>query len=124
MTSMPASRRARAITLAPRSWPSRPGLAMTTRSFLKSAIYPLKSATSYHRNLFVLAPDLAQRVAHLADRRIGADRIEDGRHDVLARARDRAQPIERALDAVRVARPLQPLELRELFLGGALVDVQ
>src|SRR5690348_7260497 len=31
MTSMPASRRARAITLAPRSWPSSPGLATTTR---------------------------------------------------------------------------------------------
>src|SRR5213079_1617865 len=33
MTSMPASRRARAITLAPRSWPSRPGLATRTRIF-------------------------------------------------------------------------------------------
>src|SRR3954464_4923938 len=28
---MPASRRARAMILAPRSWPSRPGLATTTR---------------------------------------------------------------------------------------------
>src|ERR671927_10300 len=33
MTSMPASRRARAMILAPRSWPSRPGLATTTRIF-------------------------------------------------------------------------------------------
>src|ERR1700756_1819625 len=31
MTSMPASRSARAMTLAPRSWPSRPGLATSTR---------------------------------------------------------------------------------------------
>src|SRR4051812_13422053 len=31
MTSMPASRSARAMTFAPRSCPSRPGLAMTTR---------------------------------------------------------------------------------------------
>src|ERR1700761_5585009 len=31
MTSMPASRNARAITLAPRSCPSRPGLATSTR---------------------------------------------------------------------------------------------
>src|SRR5919201_6529528 len=31
MTSKPASRRARATTLAPRSWPSSPGLATTTR---------------------------------------------------------------------------------------------
>src|SRR5260370_15245743 len=28
---MPASRRARAITFAPRSWPSKPGLATSTR---------------------------------------------------------------------------------------------
>src|SRR3954464_14478565 len=31
MTSIPASRRARAMTFAPRSWPSRPGLATRTR---------------------------------------------------------------------------------------------
>src|SRR3954465_11791997 len=34
MTSMPASRSARAMIFAPRSWPSRPGLATTTRIFL------------------------------------------------------------------------------------------
>src|SRR6516162_2396767 len=33
MISYPASRRARATTLAPRSWPSRPGLAMSIRTF-------------------------------------------------------------------------------------------
>src|SRR5262249_60964774 len=31
MTSMPASRRARAMIFAPRSCPARPGFAMTTR---------------------------------------------------------------------------------------------
>src|SRR5215475_8631731 len=31
MTSMPASRSARAMTLAPRSWPSSPGFATSTR---------------------------------------------------------------------------------------------
>src|SRR5262249_37639497 len=31
MTSIPASRSARAMIFAPRSWPSRPGFAMTTR---------------------------------------------------------------------------------------------
>src|SRR5918997_659848 len=34
MTSIPASRSARAMIFAPRSWPSRPGLATTTRIFL------------------------------------------------------------------------------------------
>src|SRR6266542_2122253 len=45
MTSMPASRRARATTLAPRSCPSSPGLAITTR------IRPCATATSapFHR---------------------------------------------------------------------------
>src|SRR5262249_32229742 len=43
MTSMPASRRARAMTLAPRSWPSRPGLAINTRIFFSviCALIPL-----------------------------------------------------------------------------------
>src|SRR5579864_951033 len=39
MTSMPASRNARAITLAPRSWPSSPGLATSTRIFRSEAIW-------------------------------------------------------------------------------------
>src|SRR5581483_12355132 len=33
MTSIPASRRARAMIFAPRSWPSRPGFATTTLIF-------------------------------------------------------------------------------------------
>src|SRR3954447_8390774 len=37
MTSMPASRRARAMILAPRSCPSKPGLATTTRIFALDA---------------------------------------------------------------------------------------
>jgi len=32
MTSIPASRSARATTFAPRSWPSSPGFAMMTRT--------------------------------------------------------------------------------------------
>src|SRR5262249_24491409 len=44
MTSMPASRNARAITLAPRSWPSRPGLAISTRIFF-SGIFAVSSSS-------------------------------------------------------------------------------
>src|SRR5689334_21783290 len=47
MTSMPASRSARAITLAPRSWPSRPGFAMRTRIFRSSAILCLAERGEY-----------------------------------------------------------------------------
>src|SRR5881409_2728520 len=38
MTSMPASRSARAMIFAPRSCPSRPGLATTTRIFFSGLI--------------------------------------------------------------------------------------
>src|ERR1041384_7433154 len=38
MTSMPASRRARAMIFAPRSWPSRPGLAIKTRIFFSGIL--------------------------------------------------------------------------------------
>src|SRR5216684_29184 len=50
MTSMPASRNARAITLAPRSCPSSPGLATSTR-ILRSAIafHLTTHATGAHR---------------------------------------------------------------------------
>src|SRR5919197_1286314 len=47
MTSIPASRSARAITLAPRSWPSRPGLAISTRIF-RSAICGLPEFRKDH----------------------------------------------------------------------------
>ena len=86
------------MTLAPRSWPSRPGFAMTTRSLshrsdsssvgLTERAHAASSpATSprlrvVNRHFFVLAPDLAQRVAHLADRGVGAHRVEDRRHHV------------------------------------------
>src|SRR5690349_8710494 len=117
---MPASRRARAITLAPRSWPSRPGLAMTTRIFRtigspvhgpgtgSSGLPP--AGRSYEWHFLVFAPDVAQRVAHLADRRIGADTIEQRIHRILAAARRFAQTVERLPYGVAVPGPAQLLE--------------
>src|ERR1700730_10179481 len=50
MTSMPASRKARAITLAPRSCPSRPGLATSTRIFTSAIVLHLTTEhTEAHR---------------------------------------------------------------------------
>src|SRR5205809_7862663 len=48
---MPASRRARAMIFAPRSWPSRPGLAMTTLIFRVTAceVYGGGAGSSVHR---------------------------------------------------------------------------
>src|ERR1051326_632549 len=66
MTSMPASRSARAMIFAPRSWPSRPGLATTTRIFrLAGSGMP--------------AADCMARRAHDAERHLhaGVDRAHD-----------------------------------------------
>src|SRR5712692_9052859 len=38
MTSIPASRSARAMIFAPRSWPSSPGLAIKTRIFFSAIL--------------------------------------------------------------------------------------
>src|SRR5213080_1808660 len=122
MTSMPASRSARVITFAPRSCPSRPGFAMTTRSFLLSAINHQPLANNRH--FLVLTPDLAQRIAHLANRRVGANGVENGRHEIRRGLGRRGQSVERSADAVIVARPEKHLELRQLLLGGGFVDVQ
>src|SRR5437588_11244482 len=79
MTSMPASRSARAMIFAPRSWPSRPGLATTTR------ILPAADWASAIRDLAVLAPAsgagararraLAAGRARLSAQRAGAARL-------------------------------------------------
>src|SRR5436305_10575531 len=56
MTSMPASRRARAMTLAPRSCPSRPGLATSTRIFCSAMQHHLNTErTRDHRDSFASA---------------------------------------------------------------------
>src|SRR5215831_5331389 len=115
MTSMPASRSARAMTLAPRSCPSSPGFAITTRSFRTSALLPsaLVPCALNDRYLFVLAPHIAERVAHLTNRRIRANGVEDGRHQVVTfRAGGGAQGVERALNRAGVTRLFQPFELR------------
>src|SRR5262249_40975155 len=117
---MPASRSARAITFAPRSWPSSPGFAMTTLSL---RIRIVKGRRSDDGHFLVLAPDVAERVAHLADGGVGADGVDDARHQVLGGLRGRAQTVERALHRLVVARPAQLLELCELCIGRRFVDV-
>src|SRR3954463_14377430 len=120
MTSMPASRSARAMTLAPRSWPSRPGFAMTTLIFCMSDLVP----PSDQGNFLVLAPHLAQRVAHLADRRVSADAVHQRIHGVPAAARRLAAPRRRSLHALFGACRARRVEPRPLPIGGALVDIQ
>src|SRR5215831_3363279 len=92
MTSMPASRSARAMTFAPRSWPSRPGLAMSTRIFFSgipqrplpafSSVLEILSA-SRDGGFFVGAEDGSHRVAYLAKRGVRFHRVVDVRHQVF-----------------------------------------
>src|SRR3954464_11021888 len=126
MTSMPASRSALAITLAPRSWPSRPGLAMTTLSFriLGDQAPRTKDQGLDDGHFLVLAPHLAKRVAHFADGCICADRVEYRRHQVVGRSRHRTQAIERPLPRRVVAGCAQLLEPGELLVRGRVVDIQ
>src|SRR5581483_11309952 len=97
---MPASRNARAMIFAPRSWPSSPGFAITTRILraLTSASHPwyavaerrpgtgprwrLELSSSEDGRLSPHAPDGPERVAHLAHRHVRARGVEDGRHQV------------------------------------------
>src|SRR3954452_3311114 len=60
MTSIPASRSARAMIFAPRSWPSRPGLATTTRIFLVDVLFTAaRKLIPYGPGMGVLACSLA-----------------------------------------------------------------
>src|SRR5258707_735810 len=131
---MPASRSARAITLAPRSCPSRPGLAITTRIFWD--IFSLQLAAGRwqptqrtapkqafpagcplpappllldYRRFLVFAPYLAQRVAHFSHGGIGTHGLEEQRHRVGGASGPLLQLGQGLLYAVIVARLLQPV---------------
>src|ERR671916_247715 len=79
---MPASRRPRAMIFAPRSWPSRPGLATTTR------------ITSEDGCFGVGAVDALQRLDDFAFGAVGAGAVEQRFHQVAAGRGAVAQPRE------------------------------
>src|SRR5690625_7165934 len=70
---MPASRRTRATTLAPRSWPSSPALATTTL---------VDGVTSECGRLIELTEDLSEHTGDFADRAVGAHTVQQLRHQV------------------------------------------
>jgi hypothetical protein len=76
MTSMPASRSARAMILAPRSWPSSPGLATTTRIFRPSDI-PRQLTLTQVKQLLLALLALAVLVAGCGSKRTSPVGIED-----------------------------------------------
>src|SRR6185436_17805057 len=91
---MPASRSARAITFAPRSWPSSPGLAMMTRIFTDTCYLIPDTCLSDYRRFLGFAPDLTQGVAHLPHRGIRPHGVDEQRHRVGRPARPLFQRVE------------------------------
>src|SRR2546425_2789327 len=114
MPSIPASRSARATTLAPRSWPSRPGFAIRTRIFF--AIRP----ASIEERLLPHPEDLPHHVADLAKRRFRSDRVEDERHRVRVPLAGLAQGVQRPLVFLRVPFLPNSLEAPQLPLERLL----
>src|ERR1700681_2043117 len=76
---MPASRSMRATTLTPRSWPSRPTLATSTRSALTKG--------SSGGALGPGAEDAFEGRDRLADGGVRGGRLEEGGHEVDVRVR-------------------------------------
>src|SRR5258705_9695601 len=139
---MPASRSARAMTLAPRSWPSRPGLAITTRIFwdifswqpaaggwqqlAAGSSCPLPAARCLldYRRFFVFPPHMPQRVAHFAYCGIRPHRLDQQRHGVGRSARALLQRVKGRANASIVAALPDPIELGQLTFRGRFVDVE
>src|SRR5262245_28264622 len=121
MTSNPASRSARAMILAPRSWPSRPTLPTSSRSRGPSMV------SSEDADFAVLAEHGLHRTADLPDRRAPADRLEDQGHQVLTALRAARDGVERAGNRAVVAGRLDLREARlllDLDLPADLQDVE
>src|SRR5262245_30558528 len=119
---MPASRRARAMIFAPRSWPSRPGFAMTTR-IAPGTWAEYRGAPDRHRLLAGMA-EPGERTLRIHAR----SRREPGAPRLRAR-RPRPAPRERPLAGGRRDRdhalPPRPLgRPRPLGLGKLLPLVE
>src|SRR5580704_10303175 len=116
MTSMPASRNARAITLAPRSCPSSPGLATNTRIglFIQSdrARFPIG------------AEHIPQSVADFAERRISAYSVQNIRHSVLRTLGRALQGIQRPGYPRSIPSGPQRRQLAYLALTCGLIDLK
>src|SRR5579864_2526174 len=116
MTSMPASRNARAITLAPRSWPSSPGLATNTRIglFIQSdrARFPIG------------AEHIPQSAADFAERGISADSVQNIRHGVLRTLGRAPQRIQRPGYSRSLPPGPQRHQLAYLALMRHLIDLK
>src|SRR5579862_2236342 len=126
MTSKPASRRRRATTLAPRSWPSMPAFATTTLMGRPSRLPASRERGGMRlevARVVILPEDLAQRVHDLADRGVGVDGFQDRRDEVGAAEGGFADVLQGALPASAAA-SAEILKSADLLLLQRVVDLQ
>src|SRR5690348_3540702 len=117
MTSMPASRSARAMILAPRSCPSSPGLATTTRIFFSVAGGIEAAGILKNWSFAVAAEHGLQSADHLALGHFRTRRLDQQRHQVLTGiARRLGQRLERPSRGIGI--PALPDRLDSLHLLG------
>src|SRR5260370_41970135 len=116
MTSMPASRNARAITLAPRSCPSSPGLATNTRIglFIQSdrARFPIG------------AEHIPQSVTDFTERCVSADSVQNIRHRVRRTLGRSPQGVERPGNLRPIPLRPQRRQFTYLALMRCLIDLK
>src|SRR5215470_16032931 len=119
MTSKPASRKEAATTLAPRSCPSSPALATSTR-ILRS-----KHSLLELGRFVMLAEHHAHRLPHLALGGVDARTVDQERHQVLRfvtrRLGERGQAPRHEIVVTRLA---QLAERRHLVLFDLGIDVE
>src|SRR5262245_42581588 len=107
------------MILAPRSWPSRPGLATRMRKG-RSTESCLLLVRSHPRGVAVLAEHLAEDVGDLTDAAFDPHRVEDRRHQVPSVLGCRSHRRESIAHAALVASLLagaNALDLAALELG-------
>src|SRR5579864_316198 len=116
MTSMPASRRARAITLAPRSCPSNPGLATSTRIrlFIQSDC----------ARLLIGAEHIPQSVTDFTERCVSADSVQNIRHRILRTLGRAPQGVQRPGHSRPIPPRPQRRQLTHLTLMRCLIDLK
>src|SRR4030042_6293049 len=124
MTSMPASRSARQMTLAPRSWPSRPGLAIRTLIFLSGMSSSFTRPGSKCYRLLVFPVDIFQGIHDLSQGGVGLDALQEIGHEVTVIPGGLFEvgesPFDRGLSPALFDRP----QAGQLLPDHGLVDLQ
>src|SRR3990170_1164348 len=138
MTSYPASRSARAMIFAPRSWPSSPGFPTRTRTFRSffpgfPLDLPISRALAMsfppcclliHRRVGIRSHRLPEGVADFAERDVLPHRVEDDRHQVGPGEGCVLQRVDAGSRPFRVSFPAHFPGAGDLLPFDLLVDLQ